>query len=285
MRSWPSWRCRCPPEVFRRKLNGLVDEITHDDGLDRAEQQARAVTASITRDDTTGMHHLFAKLTPEQGNRIRRALNAEAAVLAKQPEYKQLRSDQLMGLALDRIVSGNASTTGVGPAEVAVLIDYATLTEGRHDDSVCEYSDGTPVPVETARRHACDAHLIPVVLGAGSMPLDVGRARRLATPAQRTALRAMYRTCAIDGCDRHFDLCHIHHLLEWDDLGNTDIDNLLPLCSFHHHRVHEGRWRLQLDPSTRQLTVTLPNGTHHSTSLPDHITERTRTAHPARDAA
>ncbi len=73
------------------------------------------MTASITRDDTTGMHHLFAKLTPEQGNRIRRALSAEAAVLAKQPEYKQLRSDQLMGVALDRIVSGNASTSGVGP--------------------------------------------------------------------------------------------------------------------------------------------------------------------------
>ena len=84
----------------------------------------------------------------------------------------------------------------------------------------------------------------------------------------------MYRTCAIDGCDHHFDRCHIHHLDEWDDLGPTDLDNLLPLCSFHHHRAHEGRWRLQLDPSTRQLDVRLPNGQLHSRSQPDLLEER-----------
>ena len=139
---------------------------------------------------------------------------------------------------------------------------------------MCEYSDGTTVPAETARRHACDANIIPVVMGGDSRPLDVGRARRLATAAQRTALRAMYRTCAIDGCDRHFDTCHVHHIVEWDDHGLTDLDNLVPVCSFHHHRVHEGRWRLQLDPSTRQLTVTLPNESKHSQSLPDLLAER-----------
>ena len=87
----------------------------------------------------------------------------------------------------------------------------------------------------------------------------------------------MYRTCAIDGCDHHFDTCHIHHLAEWDDLGETNLDNLLPLCSYHHHRVHEGRWRLQLEASTRQLTVTLPDGSVHSEAPPDLLAEqRTR---------
>jgi hypothetical protein len=115
----------------------------------------------------------------------------------------------------------------MAPAEVSVLIDVQTLVDGRHDDTVCEYSDGTAIPADTARRHAGDANIIPVVLGGDSRPLDVGRARRLATPPQRTALRAMYRTCAINGCDQHFDRCHIHHIAEWDDLGSTDIDNLI----------------------------------------------------------
>ena len=210
------------PEVFRRRLGKLVDDITNDDGL----------------------------------------------------EYAGLRRDQLMARALDRLACGTRSTKGMGPAEVAVLLDYQTLTSGRHDGSVCEYSDGTAIPVETARRHACDANIIPVVLGGDSQPLDVGRASRLATPAQRTALRAMYRTCAIVGCDRHFDECHVHHLAEWDDFGLSDMDNLIPVCSFHHHRVHEGRWQLQLDASTRQLTVTLPDGSYHSRSLPDLLAER-----------
>ena len=262
------------PEVFRRRLATLVDAITDDDGLERAAQQEAAVTASLKIDDTTGMHELFAKLTPEQGNRIRRALDAEVAAMGKQSEFAGLRRDQLLVRALDRLVCGTGTTRGMAPAEVAVLIDYQTLATGRHDQTVCEYSDGTPIPAETARRHACAANIIPVVLGGDSRPLDVGRARRLATAPQRTALRAMYRTCAIDSCDRHFDTCHVHHIAEWDDLGPTDLDNLIPVCSFHHHRVHERRWQLQLDPSTRQLTVRLPDGALHSQSLPDLLTER-----------
>ena len=263
-----------PPEVFRRRFGKLVDDITDDDGLERSARQDAAATASLKIDEDTGMHLLFAKLTPVQGNRIRRGLDAEIAVMTKRPEFAGLRRDQLMARALDRLICGERSTRGMGPADVAVLIDYRTLTAGRHDDSVCEYSDGTAIPVETARRHACEANIIPTLLGGDSQPLDVGRASRLATPAQRTALRAMYRTCAIDGCDRHFDECQIHHLAEWDEFGLSDMNNLIPVCSFHHHRAHEGRWRLQLDPSTRQLTVTLPDGTLHSTSLPDLLAER-----------
>jgi len=262
------------PETFRRRLGKLVDTITNDDGLAEAEQQAKNATASIKRDDDTGMHHLFAELTLEQGNRIRRRLDHEVATIAKLPEFSGLREDQLRARALDRLICGTQTSTTMGPAELAIHIDLSTLTTGRHEHSVCEYSDGSPLPVETARRHACDANIIPVVLDGDGMPLDVGRAKRLATKEQRIALRSMYRTCAIDGCDSHFDLCHIHHLLEWDDLGPTDLDNLLPLCSFHHHRAHEGRWRLQLDPSTRQLTVTLPDGSPHSKALPDLLDER-----------
>ena len=69
---------------------------------------------------------------------------------------------------------------------------------------------------KTARRHACDANIIPAVLDTDGMPVDIGRQNRLASRTQRQALRSMYRTCAIDGCDHHFDQCQIHHLLEWE---------------------------------------------------------------------
>ena len=149
-----------------------------------------------------------------------------------------------------------------------MLIDQHTLRHGRHDDTVGEHSDGSVLPAESARRLACDANILPVVLEGDDQPLDVARSRRLATRAQRTALRAMYPTCAIDGCDRHFDRCHIHHLVEWDQLGTTDLVNLLPPGGFHHHRAHEGRWRLQLDSSARELSVHLATGELDPTSLP-----------------
>ena len=53
--------------------------------MNRAAWQEAEITASMKRDDDTGMHQLFAKLTPEQGNRVRRALDAEVAVLTKRP--------------------------------------------------------------------------------------------------------------------------------------------------------------------------------------------------------
>ena len=162
------------------------------------------------------------------GEEIGAELDAEVAAMSKLTEFEGLRRDQLMVRALERLVCGEGAARGLGPAEVAVLIDHATLIDGRHEHTVCEYSDGTDIPIETARRHACDAKLIPVVLGGESQPLDVGRSRRLATPAQRTAPRAMYRSCAIDGCDQHFDRCHIHHLHEWEQLGPTDLANLVP---------------------------------------------------------
>lgn len=264
----------CSPETFRKKMTKIVDDVIDDDGAERVERQVAAATASMKIDDENGMHLLFAKLTPEQGNRVRRALDAEVAKMVRLAEFAGLRRDQLLARALDRLVCGEGPARGMGPAEVAVLIDYTTLTGGRHDDTVCEYSDGTSIPAEQARRHACDAGIIPVVLDGDGQPLDVGRARRLATREQRIALRAMYRTCAIDGCASHFDRCHIHHLDEWDDLGRTDLDKLLPLCSFHHHRAHEGRWRLQLEASSRQLTVRLPDGLLHSQALPDLLDQR-----------
>ena len=151
--------------------------------------------------------------------------------------------------------------------EICVHIDYATMLNGLHELSVCETADGIPLPPETVRRLACEAAIVPIVLNGAGEALNCGREQRVANRAQRRALRAMYRTCGYPGCDVVFDRCDIHHVIEWLRLGSTDLDNLLPLCSKHHHLVHEGRWRTHTrqtpgdhDPPTRRHP-TLPR--HH----------------------
>ena len=97
------------------------------------------------------------------------------------------------------------------------MCDLETLRNGLHANSVCETEDGTPLPVEVVRRLACEADIIPVVLGSHGEALAVGRTQRLATPAQRAALRAMHRTCVGVTCTVPFDACQIHDVIPWVD--------------------------------------------------------------------
>jgi hypothetical protein len=105
-----------------------------------------------------------------------------------------------------------------------------------------------------------------VVLHAPGV-LELGRTTRLANRAQRRALRALYSTCAIPGCETHFDRCKIHHVRWWRHGGCTDLWNLLPLCVHHHSKVHDGGWVITLD-ADRNLTVRYPDGTVQATGPP-----------------
>ena len=152
---------------------------------------------------------------------------------------------------------GPRPTGGGGVPDVTVIIDERTLREGhKREGSIVDIGLGNfGLPVETIRRWACIGSITPVVVSADGVRLLLGRETRLANRAQRRALRVLYRTCAL--CETPFDLCQVHHV-DWYTLGgNTDIGELLPLCSRHHHLVHEGGWVLHLAPD-RTLTITKP---------------------------
>jgi len=99
-----------------------------------------------------------------------------------------------------------------------------------------------------ARRLACNAALVPAVLGTDSVPLDLGRETRLHTKAQRQALSLTHDSCAVTGCQRPFAWCEIHHPHPWSAGGRTDLANALPLCFFHHRRAHDDHFDLRRTP-------------------------------------
>jgi hypothetical protein len=218
------------------------------------------------------MYQLRGELDPETGAAVFTALGAEIERLrhgtADTAVVAAMSADDehLAAHALTRLVHRGHHSAHDGPvtAEVSVVIDERTLRDGLHDHGIYELADGTPIPTETVRRLACDAGILPIVLNGHGAPVDVGRTQRLATRAQRRALRAMHRTCAFDGCDVPFDRCQPHHLHPWERGGTTDLDNLVPMCHRHHHLVHEGRWRLELEAGTRTLTITRPDGVVHA---------------------
>ncbi|MBA3311454.1 MAG: HNH endonuclease, partial [Nocardioidaceae bacterium] len=89
---------------------------------------------------------------------------------------------------------------------------------------------------------ACNAGLLPLMLGSDSAVLDLGLSRRLFDRYQRIALAVRDRGCVFPGCDRPPAWTEAHHITGWQDGGPTDMANGCLLCNFHHHLVHRGDW-------------------------------------------
>ena len=169
------------------------------------------------------------------------AVRADAAVelFGGSAEPQQVTLD--IELAIDGGGAGDAA--GGDPTESAVL-------------AVC----GARLPAEVARRYACDATAqITVVDNTDEGVIGIGRRNRVVPRwLRRRVERRDDHTCQFPSCTSTRRL-HTHHIIHWEDNGPTNLDNLLLLCSFHHHLVHEGGW--QLTGTATNHTITRPEGT------------------------
>jgi hypothetical protein len=146
------------------------------------------------------------------------------------------------------------------PTRVVVTIGLADLHAGLADTAVTGTvglgvgvtGDGTELSASTIRRLACDAEVIPAVLGSQGEVLDVGRSRRLVTPGIWTALVLRDRHCTFPACDRPPVMGHAHHLRPWLTGGETKLDNLVLLCGHHHRAIHHSPWEVRLNPQDRR---------------------------------
>ncbi|MFM8529678.1 MAG: DUF222 domain-containing protein [Ilumatobacteraceae bacterium] len=259
------------PEEFDRTVRKLVAALEPDGGISRFEEQRRNTYLKHWTDRTTGMFCLHGEFDPESGVRLSGRLQrvVERMFHTSAPSSCPTdgrKNDHLQALALLALVDGGSQAgtsgqpTGGMTAEVSVVVDLQTLQQGLHSRSILDVGQGAELPVETIRRMACTAEIIPVVLSGDGVALDVGRGKRLATAAQRRALRAMYPTCAMPNCEVRFEHTVPHHITPWEQGGPSDLANLLPLCSAHHHAVHEGGWKIRwrCGPDHRRLVVQRP---------------------------
>jgi hypothetical protein len=225
------------------------------------EQRERAegdrLHVSSTFDGTTVLDGVY---TSEDGAVIKAAVDAEYERLwrAERASGDPTRTaPQRRAAALAEVIR-RAVGSEPGRPTITVTIgldDLANSTGTGHVDET-----GEPVHPETVRRLACDARIIPVVLGGRSEPIDVGRAARAVTPTQRRALTLRDRGCVFPGCDRPPGWCDGHHIVHWADGGPTDLANLCLLCDHHHTALHEGGWTMARAPDGT-LTLTRPDGT------------------------
>jgi hypothetical protein len=165
-------------------------------------------------------------------------------VLTEERTITQLNADALADIARLSLTSADAPPALRG-AVVVARIDHDALTTGTGHATI----DGIDQPVSgaTARELAASAGVIPMVLGGSGEVLDLGRAARLFTPAQKLALVERDGGCAWPGCHRPPSHTQAHHIRWWKrDRGPTDLSNGVMLCSHHHHRVHDDGWHISV---------------------------------------
>ncbi|MFZ2014697.1 MAG: HNH endonuclease signature motif containing protein, partial [Nocardioides sp.] len=116
--------------------------------------------------------------------------------------------------------------------------------------------DGLDLPPGVVRRLACDAEVLPVLLGAHGEVLDVGRAIRTVTVPIWNALVVRDRHCAFPRCHQPPVMCHAHHIRHWADHGETELDNLLLRCG--HRVIHHTPWEIRINPKDRKPEFSPP---------------------------
>ena len=163
---------------------------------------------------------------------------------------KVTTADAFMLMVETMLANDTQSSIARHERTLVMLHADATVTEGH-------LHDGPAISTETLRRLACDAPAC-VLLRNGTERLDLGRTTRLPTRAQRRALMARDGGCRFPACtERRF--VDAHHVQHWADGGATDLDNLVLLCWWHHHAMHEGGWSMAFDGGA--ISVWRPDGT------------------------
>jgi hypothetical protein len=220
-----------------------------------AERRADAATRLSLRRRGDGSTDLKARIPDTTAGRLTAFLNAFTAPrrhhhlnqrAGEADEFAALPVDRQRGIGfvalLENIPTSSLPKHGGTGTTVMVTLDYETLLADATDAGFATTSTGQTVTAGEARRWACQAGLVPVVLNADSEILDLGRSRRLVSEAIRKALNVRDQGCTTLGCTMPAAFCEAHHLVPWSRGGKTSLADCKLLCSWHHHRAHDPDW-------------------------------------------
>ncbi|KUM40993.1 HNH endonuclease signature motif containing protein, partial [Arthrobacter sp. EpRS71] len=265
-----------------RRWTDLIDQ----DGHEPSEEALRQLQgAFLRRKRRHGLHHLEIFATAEQYETLTTVMNTATNPRLTTPSQSESTTDNephagagagpVLDLRtraqklLDGLVGacGVAMSTGKLPsngglrAQLTVTIDHRDLFEqlthqrgnqpGHNSTARNHLSSGTatflgPFHPTTIRKIACDADILPVLLGSDSRILDIGRTTRIFPPHIRKAITARDGGCAFPDCTMPAPWCEAHHTTYWSHGGTTSTDNGTLLCSHHHHLIHKEQWRIDM---------------------------------------
>ena len=255
-------------EQVAPEVDAAEDELSR---LDTQRKQAWAARSLVFSPDGRGSLVIRGQLPTLEGEAFKRLIDAHALsnrraqvqAADRHDEAGVRTSAQRTADGLIALVAGTAQTPAgrTAPARPTVVVTLSYDSLRVHAEQSGVLAGGEQVTAGELRRLACDAAILPIVLGSASQPLDVGREQRLVTPAIRRALEARDQGCAFPGCRVRATCCEAHHILPWWAGGETALSNLVLLCAHHHGTVEPLRFQDRGAPATR-WTVRIDDDGH-----------------------
>lgn len=250
------------PRALRRsgrKILELVAPERYDDEerkkLEREERRAEAQARLSVRKRRDGTVDVQARISEAAAQRLMTYLHAwtsprhnngpDPVVPLRDPATgEKVPHDQRLGLAFMAFLEGaDPARMPIHGGTVTTIVLTMSLDDLRRDAGVATLGDGTTLSATEVRRLACNANLVPAVLGGKGEVLDLGLAERLFSAAQRRAMEIEHPTCRAQGCEVPAAWCEAHHwTTDWCKGGRTDLRDGKLLCPYHHHRAHDGRY-------------------------------------------
>ncbi|MDV8147012.1 HNH endonuclease signature motif containing protein [Arthrobacter sp. B10-11] len=266
-------------DLLSRVARHWVDGLDQD-GSEPSEEELRRRQGVFLRQPRRGLQHFEVFATSDQFEPLLTAMNtatnprtrpgtgtststgdtdttaADALDLRTRP---QRLLDGLVGASKAGLSTAALPAAGGLRPQVMVTIDYRDLLDRLGQDSNTARDTGTsaipgtglftftgPVTAATVRKIACDADIIPVLLGSQGRVLDIGRTTRIFPPHIRKAITARDQGCAFPGCSIPAPWCEAHHITYWSHGGATSAGNGTLLCSHHHHLIHKEQWQIRV---------------------------------------
>src|SRR6266496_1428710 len=237
------------PNAVRKLGEQIIARIDQDGQAPKEREQAEPKNSMRYHRTSAGRFVATLDIDQEAGEELEDLLTVLGAPRQDAPGVPDSRPHkQRMGDALTEIIHAAAKSSEVPSKKphLSVYLDYTALTEGV---GTATLEGGSVLCPSAARRLACDADIIPMVLNGDSVPLDVGRAHRFITDHQRRALIARDRGCSFPNCDRKPRWCDGHHIKTWLHGGTTNLRNLTLLCRRHHRLIHHSEWEVRMTSS------------------------------------
>ncbi|TQF68456.1 DUF222 domain-containing protein [Rhodococcus spelaei] len=174
--------------------------------------------------------------------------DALAKAAARDTRTVAQRNHDALRVSLRHLLGSGALGSHRGLPVTAIIT--MSLQQLEESTGIVTTASGGLVPIKDALRMAEQAHPVLVLFDHNGRPLHLGRTKRLASADQRLALFAASRGCTRPGCDAPATMTAVHHVDEWKNNGQTNIDTLDLACDCCHALIKDGPggWKTRVAP-------------------------------------